>query len=120
LINTAYYFGKLYCIFVGTNQNKKIMSDFGIQQALKELGLKDVNHGTSTGSHNFSNGELIASYSPVDGKLIGKVKASTKEDYEQVMSTATAAFPTKTNRYNDTPFIAARAFHKASPPSSPS
>jgi hypothetical protein len=87
LINTAYYFAKLYCIFVGTNQNKKIMSDFGIQQALKELGLKDVNHGTSTGSHNFSNGELIASYSPVDGKLIGKVKASTKEDYEQVMST---------------------------------
>jgi len=79
---------------VGTNQNKKIMSDFGIQQALKELGLKDVNHGTSTGSHNFSNGELIASYSPVDGKLIGKVKASTKEDYEQVMSTATAAFKT--------------------------
>jgi aldehyde dehydrogenase (NAD+) len=79
---------------VGTNQNKKIMSDFGIQQALKELGLKDVNHGTSTGSKNFSNGELIASYSPVDGKLIGKVKASTKEDYEQVMSTATAAFKT--------------------------
>ena len=94
MINTAYYFAKLYCIFVGTNQNKKIMSDFGIQQALKELGLKDVNDGTSTGSHNFSNGELIASYSPVDGKLIGKVKASTKEDYEQVMSTATAAFKT--------------------------
>ena len=68
------------------------MSDFGIQQALKELGLQDINPGTSTGSHNFSNGELIASYSPVDGKLIGKVKASTKEDYEQVMNTATAAF----------------------------
>ena len=94
MINTAYYFAKLYCIFVGTNQNKKIMSDFGIQHALKELGLQDVNHGTSTGSHHFSNGELIASYSPVDGKLIGKVKASTKEDYEQVMSTATAAFKT--------------------------
>ena len=70
------------------------MSDFGIQQALKELGLQDINPGTSTGSHNFSNGELIASYSPVDGKLIGKVKASTKEDYEQVMNTATAAFKT--------------------------
>ena len=68
------------------------MSDFGIQQVLKELGLQDINPGTSTGSHNFSNGELIASYSPVDGKLIGKVKASTKEDYEQVMNTATAAF----------------------------
>ena len=53
MINTAYYFAKLYCIFVGTNQNKKIMSDFGIQHALKELGLQDVNHGTSTGSHQF-------------------------------------------------------------------
>lgn len=70
------------------------MSDFGIQKALKELGLQDINPGTSTGSHNFSNGELIASYSPVDGKLIGKVKASTQEDYEQVMNTATAAFKT--------------------------
>ena len=68
--------------------------NFGIEQALKDLGLQDVNHGTSTGSTNFSNGELIESYSPVDGKLIGKVKASTKEDYEKVMATATAAFKT--------------------------
>ena len=55
------------------------MSDFGIQQVLKELGLQDINPGTSTGSHNFSNGELIASYSPVDGKLIGKVKLVPKK-----------------------------------------
>jgi aldehyde dehydrogenase (NAD+) len=94
LINTPASFVKLYCIFVGTNQNKKIMSDFGIQQALNELGLQDINHGTSTGSTNFSNGELIESYSPVDGKLIGKVRATSKEDYEKVMTTATEAFKT--------------------------
>tara|TARA_B110000003_G_scaffold172618_1_gene172162 strand:- start:2384 stop:3925 length:1542 start_codon:yes stop_codon:yes gene_type:complete len=70
------------------------MTDFGIQQALKELGLQDINHGTSSGSHNFSNGELIASYSPVDGKLIGTVRATTQKDYEQVMITATLAFQT--------------------------
>ena len=65
---------------------------FGIQQALKELGLKEINNGSSTGSDYFSSGELLKSYSPVDGKLIGKVKCSTKEDFEKVMSAATSAF----------------------------
>ncbi len=68
------------------------MTDFGIDKALEALGLQEINEGTSTGSVNFSNGELIASYSPVDGKLIGKVKTTTREDYEKVMETATAAF----------------------------
>lgn len=68
------------------------MTDFGIDKALEALGLQEINEGTSTGSVNFSNGELIASYSPVDGKLIGKVKATTREDYEKVMETAAAAF----------------------------
>ncbi|WP_412987225.1 aldehyde dehydrogenase family protein [Pontimicrobium sp. IMCC45349] len=71
-----------------------VATDFGIQEALKQLGLKEVNDGSSTGSEWFSNGELIESYSPVDGKLIGKVKASTREDYDRVMETATAAFKT--------------------------
>jgi aldehyde dehydrogenase (NAD+) len=65
---------------------------FGMQEALKELGLKEINHGSSTGSEHFSNGELLESYSPVDGQLIGKVKCSTKEDYEKVMLAATSAF----------------------------
>jgi aldehyde dehydrogenase (NAD+) len=69
-----------------------VATDFGIQEALKKLGLKEINEGTSTGSNNFSNGEIIESYSPVDGKLIGKVKTTSKEDYERVMTTATAAY----------------------------
>ncbi len=68
------------------------MTDFGIKEALTALGLKDTNNGTSTGSDNFSNGEIIESYSPVDGKLIGKVIATSKEDYEKVMGKATEAF----------------------------
>ncbi|CAL2061824.1 aldehyde dehydrogenase family protein [Tenacibaculum sp. 190524A05c] len=68
------------------------MADFGIQEALQTLGLNEINEGTSTGSKWFSNGEVIESYSPVDGKLIGKVKASTKDDYESVMKSATEAF----------------------------
>lgn len=69
-----------------------IAKDFGIEEALQLLGLKDINEGTSTGQHSFGQGALIASYSPVDGKLIGKVKTTTKDDYEKVMSAATAAF----------------------------
>ena len=45
----------------------KIAADFGIHDALKKLGIKDVNEGTSTGSNNFSSGDIISSYSPVDG-----------------------------------------------------
>ncbi len=70
------------------------MADFGIKEALSTLGLKEINEGTSTGSKWFSNGEIIESYSPVDGKLIGKVTSSTKDDYESVMKSATEAFKT--------------------------
>lgn len=67
-------------------------TEFGINEALKELGLKATNEGSSTGKDYFSSGEPISSYSPVDGTLIGTVKSSTKKDYEKVMSAATSAF----------------------------
>ncbi|GAL65556.1 aldehyde dehydrogenase B [Jejuia pallidilutea] len=70
----------------------KIATDFGIDSALKILGINNINDGTSTGSDRFSNGEIIESYSPVNGALIGKVKATTKEDYNKVMQAATSAF----------------------------
>jgi len=69
-----------------------IAADFGIKEALNQLGVKDINNGTSTGANNFSNGEILESYSPVDGQLIGKVKTTTKADYQKVMETATGAF----------------------------
>jgi aldehyde dehydrogenase (NAD+) len=71
-----------------------IAEKFGIKQALKDLGIKDINEGTSTGKDFFGSGEIIESYSPVDGSLIGKVKATTKEDYEKVMTAATEGFKT--------------------------
>ena len=69
-----------------------VATDFGMDQALKILGLKDINNGTSTGSNHFGSGEVISSYSPVDGQLIGKVKTTSQEDYDKVMKVATAAF----------------------------
>jgi aldehyde dehydrogenase (NAD+) len=69
-----------------------VATDYGIKQALIQLGVKEINEGSSTGSDFFSNGDLIPSFSPVDGKLIAKVKTTSSEDYEKVMRTAEAAF----------------------------
>ncbi len=69
-----------------------IADKFGMKEALQQLGIKDINDGTSTGVQNFASGAILESYSPVDGKLIGKVRMSTREDYETVMQKATEAF----------------------------
>jgi aldehyde dehydrogenase (NAD+) len=69
------------------------MNQFGIQEALEALGVKDVNQGTSTGATWLGDtSELIESYSPVDGKLIGKVAVSTAEDYETAVASAQEAY----------------------------
>ena len=69
-----------------------VATDYGIKEALDLLGVKQVNEGTSTGIDCFSTGELLESYSPVDGKLIASVNTTSKEDYEKVMLTAQNAF----------------------------
>src|SRR5210317_196321 len=69
-------------------------NDFGIKEALIQLGIKEINEGTSTGSSNFSSGDIIESFSPVDGKLIGKVKTTSQADYDKVIEVATNTFKT--------------------------
>ncbi len=71
-----------------------IAAQFGMTEALETLGIKAINPGTSTGQDNFANGEILESYSPVDGQLIGKVTMSTPEDYQKAMAKATEAFKT--------------------------
>lgn len=74
--------------------SEAIMTDnFGIKEALSALGLGEVNDGTSTGSNWIGGGgELLESWSPVDGQLIGKVRATTPDEYDQTMNAATAAY----------------------------
>ncbi|OYX27911.1 MAG: aldehyde dehydrogenase family protein [Flavobacteriales bacterium 32-35-8] len=71
---------------------KEPSTHFDIDKTLKHLGLKDINEGTSPGLHTFPGKDILESYSPVDGKLIGKVTITTKADYEKVMDAATKAF----------------------------
>ncbi|RLZ10785.1 L-piperidine-6-carboxylate dehydrogenase [Faecalibacter macacae] len=56
------------------------------------LGIQQENFGTSTGQDWFGTGNFITSFSPVDGNEIGKVRATTKEEYELVVSKAQIAF----------------------------
>ncbi|MEQ9288549.1 MAG: aldehyde dehydrogenase family protein [Cyclobacteriaceae bacterium] len=66
---------------------------FGIAEALKSLGIQDINNGTSTGSYWIKSGEVeIVSSSPVDGMTIGKVDATTSDSYNHVIESAQVAF----------------------------
>ena len=63
-----------------------------MEKVLKSLGIKDVNNGCATGKNYFASGDVIESYSPVDGKLIAKVKVANEADYEKVVQVASEAF----------------------------
>jgi aldehyde dehydrogenase (NAD+) len=68
-------------------KSESIQTDF-----LKKLGLKQSNHGTSTGLNTEGGRKSIKSYSPVDGALIGSVTVTTREQYDAILTTATEAF----------------------------
>ncbi len=60
---------------------------------LAPLKIQQLNSGVSTGNTNLpAHGELIESYSPVDGKLIAAVQTANKSDYEAVIVKAQSAF----------------------------
>src|SRR4051794_40106368 len=60
---------------------------------LQQLNVKLENAGTSTGLENINEpGERIDSYSPVNGKLIGSVFATSPHLYNQTVQTAQQAF----------------------------
>lgn len=65
-----------------------MMEDF-----LKELGVENINKGTSTGSEWMAGeGNSYDSYSPVDGKKIGSASESSEAQYEAVIVKAQEAF----------------------------
>ena len=67
--------------------------DFGISETLKRLGIHDVNPGASTGTKWLNTtGEIIESYAPADGKLIGKIQQATAADYENIIAISQEAF----------------------------
>ncbi len=64
-----------------------------MESILLRLGINNINDGASTGANWIkTNGEAITSISPIDGKVIAKVKNATLEDYEHIVKQAEEAF----------------------------
>ncbi|MFT7161159.1 MAG: aldehyde dehydrogenase (NAD+) [Bacteroidia bacterium] len=70
-----------------------MMDEYGIDDALKNLGIEEINNGTSTGSYWVKSGlSEIISESPVDGEPIAKVDVTAPESYDHVINSALVAF----------------------------
>jgi aldehyde dehydrogenase (NAD+) len=69
------------------------MSEFNVVAILKELNVASLTSGASTGSTWLNtSGNIIESFSPVDGKLIASVTAATEKEYNQTIVKAEEAY----------------------------
>jgi len=59
---------------------------------VQQLGILDVNPGAHAGVALDTSGALLDSISPVDGKLIAKVKQADTADYEKVVAKSQEVF----------------------------
>src|SRR5690606_5252551 len=69
------------------------MKNFGMKEALDVLRIKKNNPGVSTGlTWLRSKGDVIDSYSPVDGKRVGSVRGGDEKSYRAVVQQAAQAY----------------------------
>jgi len=61
---------------------------------LEKFGMSEVMSGAGCGSWMDGSGEIISSTSPIDGKLLGKVRCAADREYETIVERATEAFKT--------------------------
>ncbi len=62
---------------------------------LTALGIRELNYGASTGlPHSWieTDGEILTSYSPIDGRPIARVIQARREDYELIRKKAEETF----------------------------
>jgi aldehyde dehydrogenase (NAD+) len=66
-----------------------------MESVLDTLGIRAVNYGAGSGTSDGwleTTGEVLTSFSPIDGRPIAEVKQAQTEDYETIMTGAQAAF----------------------------
>nr|WP_167268764.1 aldehyde dehydrogenase family protein [Dyadobacter arcticus] len=64
-----------------------------MKNILDKLGIEPVNHGVTTGQVSWpGNGEILTSFSPVDGKKIAEIGQAGKYDYDQVIARSVEAY----------------------------
>ncbi len=60
-----------------------------MKNILQNLGILEINHGVSTGLTSWEgSGNILHSFSPVNGKLIATTQLATDQDYEKVIEAA--------------------------------
>ncbi len=66
----------------------------GVMEFLSKLGINEINSGVSTGTKWFDGvtSGIIESFSPVDGKIIAKVKACSESEFNLVVESGLNAF----------------------------
>ncbi|MEK9756227.1 MAG: aldehyde dehydrogenase family protein [Bacteroidota bacterium] len=63
-----------------------------LKDLFQKYNIDELSEGCSTGSNWFGSGEVIESYSPVDGNLIRKVKGGTKKEFDEIVKISNSAF----------------------------
>ena len=59
---------------------------------LSELGLREINQGTSSGSNWIKSNGNVKDNTPVDGKKIASVVESDENAYEEILKISTNSF----------------------------
>jgi len=59
---------------------------------VEKLGLSGELSGAGGGSWFDCRGDVLESVSPIDGKVMGKIRCADRDDYERVVSQAVEAF----------------------------
>lgn len=68
--------------------------EYDIKEFLKELEIEPINPGMCTGiKWHITEGDLLTSVSPADGRKIASIRQATAEDYNKVVGIAQKAFP---------------------------
>ena len=62
-----------------------------MRDVLEKLGLAEENAGAFSGEWS-AGGEVIEKLSPIDGKLLARVRTASDEDYERIVTRAQEAF----------------------------
>ncbi|HHS49548.1 MAG TPA: aldehyde dehydrogenase family protein [candidate division Zixibacteria bacterium] len=62
-----------------------------MKEILEKFGLTGELYGGFDGEW-FGNGDILESYSPIDGSLIGRIRQADGDDYERIVKSAEKAF----------------------------
>ena len=71
-----------------------IMFEDKIRSTLKTLGISEENNGVSNGYdwRSDNNAEMIASHTPADNQVLGKIRMATPEQFDEIVKEANEAF----------------------------